>query len=646
MPLSPALALEPARLISAKTESRPLHRGRRSSFVASVLEAIVLYFKMGNEAERKEQSRSSKRLSNMTPSLPPAHNKARGRHPSYPARLSVADSHVHWSVPVPDYSPPFYTHPTVYEHSRTVIEGGWADPEEVVALRAEIAQRPTSEGSIRFDPDTGAPLNPRGRTGLRGRGLLGKWGPNHAADSIVTRFHPTGGHLQMVAVERRDTGLWAIPGGMVAAGETVAQAVRRDFESEASRVEDERLLDETSFQETHHLLDELFAQGSPVYCGYVDDPRNTDNAWLETTAFHFHCSLELGALLPLGAGEDSTRVTWLDVNPLSEPRYANLYASHRDWVDKIADSFGKRRSERQAPEGYPARLAVPEGHGSWKVAWTGYDPPEYTDERVRRRVRPTPRRLWAPVREAVGTAEAMALSEAAADHEDADIDPDEVVALRANLNGRHTYEGPCDFDPDTGAPLNPRGRTGLRGRGLLGKWGPNHAADSIVTRFHPTGGHLQMVAVERRDTGLWAIPGGMVAAGETVAQAVRRDFESEASRVEDERLLDETSFQETHHLLDELFAQGSPVYCGYVDDPRNTDNAWLETTAFHFHCSLELGALLPLGAEGKQPRGGGASYTWFDVVRQGLDGYEFHPHAVQMWVAQVSVHRWAWIDRP
>lgn len=29
--------------------------------------------------------------------------------------------------------------------------------------------------------------NPRGRTGLSGRGLLGRWGPNHAADPIVTR---------------------------------------------------------------------------------------------------------------------------------------------------------------------------------------------------------------------------------------------------------------------------------------------------------------------------------------------------------------------------------------------------------------------------------------------------------------------------
>ena len=34
------------------------------------------------------------------------------------------------------------------------------------------------------------------------------------------------------------------------------------------------------------------------------------------------------------------------------------------------------------------------------------------------------------------------------------------------------------------------------------------------------------------------------------------------------------------------------VYRGYVDDARNTDNAWLETWAVHFHCPAELALLL------------------------------------------------------
>ena len=39
-------------------------------------------------------------------------------------------------------------------------------------------------------------------------------------------------------------------------------------------------------------------------------------------------------------------------------------------------------------------------------------------------------------------------------------------------------------------PCNRVGRTGLCGRGLLGKWGGNHAADPIVTRYHPDSGKL------------------------------------------------------------------------------------------------------------------------------------------------------------
>ena len=38
------------------------------------------------------------------------------------------------------------------------------------------------------------------------------------------------------------------------------------------------------------------------------------------------------------------------------------------------------------------------------------------------------------------------------------------------------------FDVTSSFPRNPVGRTGMVGRGLLGRWGPNHAADPIVTR--------------------------------------------------------------------------------------------------------------------------------------------------------------------
>jgi len=180
---------------------------------------------------------------------------------------------------------------------------------------------------------------------MHGRGLLGKWGPNHAADPIVTRFDPSRpDRLQVVAIKRKDTGDWALPGGMVDSGEMVSLTVKREFEEEAGNLADypeQQVLfkkpgpdpdpppsfspdpatapalnpsscaspspalapTQAQFRES---LEALFERGKEIYRGYVDDPRNTDNAWMETTAFHFHCTDALARRLPLRAGEHAS----------------------------------------------------------------------------------------------------------------------------------------------------------------------------------------------------------------------------------------------------------------------------------------------------------------------------------------------------
>ena len=125
------------------------------------------------------------------------------------------------------YAPPTYEAPVLAKfanHGRTREERLklgkklWADrPAPLDAdLLAEVRERLTYEngGVVRWDDVRQLPLNPSGRTGLAGRGLLGKWGPNHAADPIVTRLHPATNQLQMVAIERADqVDASAIPGG-------------------------------------------------------------------------------------------------------------------------------------------------------------------------------------------------------------------------------------------------------------------------------------------------------------------------------------------------------------------------------------------------------------------------------------------------
>ena len=130
---------------------------------------------------------------------PPLHTNARSKHPFLPERTPVSDANVPWSVPWASYEPVPYTAKVVIENNRATKQGGWADPEISGLGPDDWKKRVSHEGAFQFDAQK-RPLNPRGRTGIADRGLLGKWGCNHAADPVVTRWHPTDkGRLQAYA---------------------------------------------------------------------------------------------------------------------------------------------------------------------------------------------------------------------------------------------------------------------------------------------------------------------------------------------------------------------------------------------------------------------------------------------------------------
>ncbi|EGD83009.1 ADP-ribose pyrophosphatase [Salpingoeca rosetta] len=208
----------------------------------------------------------------------------------------------------------------------------------------------------------------------------------------------------------------------------------------------------------------------------------------------------------------------------------------------------------------PERAQVPDHLVSWEVEFPDYNPPDHTDDHVK------------------------------ANPEWADKEED-LPSIKFNEGPHRSFIGAYHVDSHTNLPRNPMGRTGMTGRGLLGRFGPNFAADPIVTRWKRDDDDviqldgqgrkiLEMVCIKRKDTGEWAIPGGMVDRGEKVTSALRREFGEEALASHD------ITPEEREQVLDSIkdsFDHGIMVYEGYVDDPRNTDIAWLETTAVVFH---------------------------------------------------------------
>ena len=252
------------------------------------------------------------------------HTQSRIQHPAYTVqRINVPDEYVDWSVKYSGYNPPEYFHIAVQNEFNANGANGWAHPYQHVNF---TTINPPMVSHSTFEVDSiGRPLNPYGRTGIKGRGLLGKWAANFAADPVVLRYNAANGQLEMATIVRKDNGQWAIPGGMVDPGEAPIRTALREFNEEA-------LNGNTAMKA---LLDKVAnLDQDTVYVGYVDDPRNTDNAWMETTAIMIVLPDNLSSQLELQGGDDAKQAKWRAIGDGS-----GLYASHGLIVRKSAEAF-------------------------------------------------------------------------------------------------------------------------------------------------------------------------------------------------------------------------------------------------------------------------------------------------------------------
>jgi ADP-ribose pyrophosphatase len=200
----------------------------------------------------------------------------------------------------------------VLAHDRTKVENGWADPEDVTAVSELLQAR-----DARFRDDQGRPLNPRGRTGIAGRGLLGLWGANLSVAAVVARLSAVTGALELLLGSMEESSTLQLPKGFLFPDE--------DPEAGLGRI----MKRETGWRprEAGDVLSE----------GYVYDARQTDHAWVEQRAYLIPASEDVPDLFePSGAFDE---VSWWPLNADNARRIPSGQAGQaRLAVERLRDS--------------------------------------------------------------------------------------------------------------------------------------------------------------------------------------------------------------------------------------------------------------------------------------------------------------------
>lgn len=134
--------------------------------------------------------------------------------------------------------------------------------------------------------------------------------------------------------------------------------------------------------------------------------------------------------------------------------------------------------------------------------------------------------------------------------------PDPADHNEIDFSTRWSYENPIQFDA-AGRPRNPHATPEhADGRGEIG-WGPQHAEDAVAISMSAG---IRRILLVQRQSGEWALPGGFVDTGEEPGAAAKRELKEETG-------------------IDFSNVPAKTLYQGYVDDPRNTAHAWMETRA-------------------------------------------------------------------
>lgn len=165
--------------------------------------------------------------------------------------------------------------------------------------------------------------NPEGRTGIRGRGALSRLGPNLNTELVLTRWRDSERSvLEYMVVWDESQGSLTLPGGPVESADHLPVTLKR-----------------TMGKTLYEKINAIASEGTKVFQGYVDDCRNTDNAWVETTVLNIHLDSPSQMMVDINSMVASSHgaLQWREVSGKTR-----LSSNQRDFLRQVAELHNRK----------------------------------------------------------------------------------------------------------------------------------------------------------------------------------------------------------------------------------------------------------------------------------------------------------------
>ncbi|GIY16945.1 transient receptor potential cation channel subfamily M member 2, partial [Caerostris darwini] len=271
------------------------------------------------------------------------------------------------------------------------------------------------------------------------------------------------------------------------------------------------------------------------------------------------------------------------------------YRKKIDEEQKLSFSLHSLSRESPYPRTKIQRFPVPDKYVPWEVMWLHYEPNTYT----------MPKHDFSSLLQPYVDDDILMMKQKGVNDEipiylwnmestDNDVYRNRKSWIVDSRGKLLTYR--LDLDE---LPRNPFGRTGLRGKGALPRWGPNHNILTVITRWQKrtskgsehsllgTADLLEFVETFYMTKKEVSLPGGF-AWSESRYQVIQSVFKMSDESPTWMSADDMIQFFKQHATssgseLTENDFKSENIYCGYMDDQLNTDQAWKEVELWHIH---------------------------------------------------------------